>query len=110
MIDKSSISKHYIESLKAAEKNDLLCAMRPEKRTLQELRMNALQCQSILSLKICQHPVILPHTCVHCLVCGIGGNYYDDGGDDGDDDDDDDGDDDDDDGDDDQVANDSYGS
>ena len=37
MIDKSSISKHYIESLKAAEKNDLLCAMRPEKRTLQEL-------------------------------------------------------------------------
>ena len=58
MIDKSSISKHYIESLKAAEKNDLLCAMRPEKRTLQELRMNALQCQSLLSLKICQVTII----------------------------------------------------
>ena len=29
-----------------------------------------------------EHPVILPHTCVHCWVRGIGGNYYDDGGDD----------------------------
>ena len=59
---------------------------------------------------ISEHPVTLPHTCVHCWVRGIGGNYYDDGGDDGDDDYDHDGDDDDDGGNDDQVANDSYGS
>ena len=48
---------------------------------------------------ILEHPLTLPHTCVHCWVREIGGNYYDDDGDDGDDD-----------GDDDQVANDSYGS